>query len=157
MNLNDTSFQETANLFKSESEKLETEIYSTLEKSEKLSIPEIVQVYYQIINVTSLAQLLKQHLEDTSVSEKQKSVFTRLEKVNQLISDKFNTKLHPLVMSQLTNSIVDSINNLKSTKKEIDQKSKETIESEAKLYEKLRETMSTKEFVEQYDKGLNHD
>jgi len=56
MNLNDSSFQETANLFKSESEKLETEINSTLEKSEKLSIPEIVQLYYQIINVTSLAQ-----------------------------------------------------------------------------------------------------
>jgi hypothetical protein len=45
--------------------------------------------------------------------------------------------------------------NLKSnTGKE---KTKEIIESEAKLYEKLRMTMSTKEFVEQYDQGLSHD
>ena len=26
-----------------------------------------------------------------------------------------------------------------------------------RLYEELRKTMSTKEFVEQYDKGLSHD
>ncbi len=31
------------------------------------------------------------------------------------------------------------------------------MESEAELYEHLRQTMSTKEFVEQYDKGLSHD
>ncbi len=36
-------------------------------------------------------------------------------------------------------------------------KSKEEIENEAKKYEKLRQMMSTKEFVEQYDKGLSHD
>jgi len=38
-----------------------------------------------------------------------------------------------------------------------EQKSKETIENEAKLYEKLREIMSTKEFVKQYDSGLSND
>jgi len=36
-------------------------------------------------------------------------------------------------------------------------KSKETIENEAKLYEKLREIMSTKEFVKQYDAGISND
>jgi len=37
------------------------------------------------------------------------------------------------------------------------EKTREIIEQEAELYEKLRATMSTKEFVEQYDKGLSHD
>ena len=32
--------------------------------------------------------------------------------------------------------------------------SKEDIENQAKNFEQLREMMSTKEFVEQYDKGL---
>ena len=38
-----------------------------------------------------------------------------------------------------------------------EKKSKEDIEKEAKLYEELRQTMSTKEFVEQYEKGIFHD
>jgi hypothetical protein len=36
-------------------------------------------------------------------------------------------------------------------------KSKEKIESDAKLFEELRQKMSTKEFVEQYDHGLSND
>ena len=37
------------------------------------------------------------------------------------------------------------------------EKSKEQIESNAKLFEELRQTMSTKEFVEQYENGISHD
>ena len=39
----------------------------------------------------------------------------------------------------------------------IEGESKEIIENEAKLYEKLREIMSTKEFVKQYAAGLSDD
>jgi len=41
--------------------------------------------------------------------------------------------------------------------KESVQKSKEQIEEEAKLYKELREIMSTKEFVVQYENGLKDD
>ena len=58
-------------------------------------------------------------------------------------------------MTNITNSISEITNNLQSLNSE--QKSKETIENEAKLYEKLREIMSTKEFVKQYDSGLSND
>ena len=58
-------------------------------------------------------------------------------------------------MKHITNSISDITSNLQSINSE--QKSKETIENEAKLYEKLREIMSTKEFVKQYDAGMSHD
>jgi hypothetical protein len=58
-------------------------------------------------------------------------------------------------MKHITNSISNITSNLQSINSE--QKSNETIENEAKLYEKLREIMSTKEFVKQYDAGISHD
>jgi len=58
-------------------------------------------------------------------------------------------------MQSITNSISDTTVKLQSLNSK--QKSKETIENEAKLYEKLRELMSTKEFVKQYDSGLSND
>ena len=41
--------------------------------------------------------------------------------------------------------------------KTLKQKTKEIIENEARLYKELRELMSTKEFVEQYDSGIKDD
>ena len=58
-------------------------------------------------------------------------------------------------MKELSDSILETTKKLQSGSP--GQKSKEEIESEAKLFEELRQKMSTKEFVEQYDKGLNHD
>jgi hypothetical protein len=58
-------------------------------------------------------------------------------------------------MENLEKSIQSATQNLQSGNSE--QKSKEDIQNETKLYEELRQTMSTKEFVEQYDKGLSHD
>ncbi len=58
-------------------------------------------------------------------------------------------------MEKLVNSIQATTENLQSDSSI--QKSKDDIENEAKLYEELRQKMSTKEFVEQYDKGLSHD
>jgi hypothetical protein len=58
-------------------------------------------------------------------------------------------------MGHITNSISGITSNLQSINSE--QKSKETIENEAKLYEKLREIMSTQEFVKQYDVSLSND
>ena len=73
----------------------------------------------------------------------------------KFISEKFNSIIHPKIMKHITNSISGIASNLQSLNSE--QKSKETIENEAKLYEKLREIMSTKEFVKQYDAGMSHD
>ncbi len=145
------SIEETSNIFNVEAEKLESIINTALEKSE-LTISEIVQTYYQTMNVSSLATVLRQQLGNTN---KYNSLLSRIEETEKLISEKFDSNLHPLVMSQLTNSIANATKNLQSGN--ASEKSKDEIENEAKLYEKLRETMSTKEFVEQYDKGLSHD
>ncbi len=146
-----SSIEETSRIFKSEAEKLASVINSALAKSE-LSIPEIVQTYYQTMNVTSLATMLKQQLGD---SDEPNSLIRTIGETQKLILEKFDSNLHPSIMTQLTNSIIDVTKSLQSGNTL--EKSKTEIESEAKLYEKLRQIMSTKEFVEQYDQGLSHD
>ena len=58
-------------------------------------------------------------------------------------------------MSQLKKSIEDSRKNLKDLKTNQSKKTKNEIENQAKMYEKLRQIMSTKEFVDQYNKVLD--
>ena len=146
-----SSIEETSRIFKSETEKLASVINSALAKSE-LSIPEIVQTYYQTMNVTSLATMLKQQLGD---SDEPNYLIRTIGETQKLILEKFDSNLHPSIMTQLTNSIIDVTKSLQSGNTL--EKSKTEIESEAKLYEKLRQIMSTKEFVEQYDQGMSHD
>lgn len=160
MSSNNESFQETCNLFNSESKILQDTLENTLGKDEQLSIREIVNVYYQIMNVNSLLEFLKQQIasiEKSNLTEEQKLLLSQINNTENLISTKFDANLHPVVMSQLTNSIKNSMTSLKSAKKDIEKKSKEDIEQQAQLYDRLRELMSTKEFVDQYDKGLKHD
>jgi len=144
-------FDETSKSFISESEKLETLIDHLSQKSEKFSPNEIIPIYYQIMNVTSLMQFLKQNISNGN-SEKS-TILEKIESTETLISP-FNANLHQIILSNLTAHIQEIMTNLKSHNRK---ETKEIIESEAKLYEKLREIMSTKEFVEQYDKGLSHD
>ena len=144
-------FDETSKSFISESEKLETLIDHLSQKSEKFSPNEIIPIYYQIMNVTSLMKFLKQNISNGN-SEKS-TILEKIESTETLIST-FNANLHQIILSNLTAHIQEIMTNLKSNNRK---ETKEIIESEAKLYEKLREIMSTKEFVEQYDKGLSHD
>jgi len=137
-------------MFISESDKLEN-LINTLNPENELSVHQIVEVYYQITNVSSMITVMKQQLDQTNDS-------VSLEKIlntEKFISEFFDSVLHPKIMLSITNSISDITIKLQSLNSK--QKSKETIENEAKLYEKLRELMSTKEFVKQYDSGLSDD
>ena len=154
MSDNESYFDETSKSFISESDKLETSIVHLSQKFEKFSINEIVLIYYQIMNVNSLIQFLKQNISNKN-TEKTKTLLEKILSTENLIRNSFNTNLHPIILSHLTDYVQEIMTNLKSNKGK--QKTKEIIEQEAKLYEKLRMTMSTKEFVEQYDKGLSHD
>jgi len=150
---NESYFDETSKSFISESEKLETIITHLSQKSDKFSINEIIPIYYQIMNVTSRTQFLKQNISNNN-SGKTQTLLEKIELTKNLIST-FNTNLHRIILSNLTDQIQEIMTILKSNNEK--EKTKETIESEAKFYEKLREIMSTKEFVEQYDKGVFHD
>ncbi|KAF6249688.1 hypothetical protein HX860_00380 [Marine Group I thaumarchaeote] len=144
------SADDISSMFYDESEKLENLINNATTKSE-LSLHEIIETYFQIMNVSSMAVILKQQLQ----ADEHKILLDKIIDIERVISEKFNSSIHPQVLKKLTKSIQDSIKNLQSEDSE--QKSKEDIENEAKLYEELRQKMSTKEFVEQYDKGLSHD
>jgi len=145
-----TSVDDISSMFHDESEKLENLINNATTKSE-LSIHEIIETYFQIMNVSSMAVMLKQQLQ----TDEHKILLDKIIDIERVISEKFNSSIHPQVLEKLTKSIQDSIKNLQS--EDSKQKSKEDIENRAKLYEELRQKMSTKEFVEQYDKGLSHD
>ena len=154
MSETESYYDEISKSFISESNKLESAIDHLLQKSEKFSISEIVSIYYQIMNVTSLIQFLKQNISNNN-SEKTQTLLKKIKLSENLIETTFNTNLHSIFLSYLTDNIQKIMTNLKSNKGK--EKTKEIIEHEAKLYEKLRVAMSTKEFVEQYDKGLIHD
>ena len=152
MSLNEESFKESSSLFLSEFNILEKTISET-RNSENLDIAKIVDAYYKVINVTSLAKILKEHLENMDeLSESQQNLLNHIENSQNYIQEKFNANLHPKLLQELKNSIDSITKNLQSVS---GQKTKEQIQEEAESFKKLREIMSTREFVEQYDKGLN--
>ena len=116
----------------------------------ELPVNQIVSIYYQITNVTSMIEVMKQQIDNSDSSFHEK-----ISNAENFISKKFNSIIHPKIMANIVNSVSTITENLQSLNSE--QKSKEIIENEAKLYEKLREIMSTKEFVKQYDSGLSND
>ena len=145
--------EQSSELFDSESKKLQDTLDSIQKKSEK-TIPEIIDVYYQAIKVDSLAKVLK---EDFQTKSEHEAFLARIDKTQKYISEEFNASFHPKILTQLTDSIQKNTENLKLLAKESGKKSKETIEKEASLYKELREIMSTKEFVEQYENGIKND
>jgi len=149
------SFEESSDLFHSESNQLQDVVNSAL-KSEKLTISEMVQSYYQVMKVSSISKILKDNFQ-SSADPKHQDLVNEIHRVQKQITEKFDAKLHPLIVSQLTNSIQKHTDNIQSLDKNTGQKSKQSIETEANLYKELRELMSTKEFVEQYENGLKDD
>ena len=145
---------ETLQLFISESKKLEKIIESIPETPEK-KIPDIIKLYYQVTMVQTLAKKIKSDLKP-SASENP-NLFDEINKTEEYLREKFSKSLHPEILSELTNSIKNSTDNLKQLAQNSEHKNKETIEKEALLYKELRELMSTKEFVEQYETGIKDD
>ncbi len=59
-------------------------------------------------------------------------------------------------MSELKKSIEDFKKKLRDLKTNQNEKTTEKVENQSKMYEKLRQIMSTKEFVDQYNNGLDN-
>ena len=149
---NHSSINDTINSLVSEYNKLQDKISQMIKDYEKLKIEDIIGLYFQVINVTSFAKSLS---ENNLTIEKGSDDFKKIEKVENYIDEKFNGFLHPRLMSQLEKTIEDFKTNLKSIKAKQNSKTKNEIENQAKDFEKLRQLMSTQEFVNQYDKVLD--
>jgi hypothetical protein len=144
-----TSSDVISQMFASESQKL-TNLFDIADSKTDMNIHEIVETYYQVMNVSSMTTMLKE--QGDSEPEELLEKITQTEK---LISERFNSVIHPKIMEKLSFLIQDLTKNLQSEPS--GEKSKEQIEKDAKMFDELRRTMSTKEFVEQYETGLSND
>ncbi len=145
-----TSSSDISDMFEVESAKL-TKLIDIASSKSTMSVHEIVETYYQVMNVSSMITMLKQQLNQ----DEHKSILARIEEDEKIISTKFDSEIHPRILLTLSSSIHEITKSLQSQNS--GEKSKEQIEKESLLYETLKQKMSTKEFVEQYDQGLSHD
>ena len=144
-----TSFDAVSQMFDSESQKLSS-LFDAADSKLDMNIHEIVETYYQVMNVSSMCTMLKEHADSES-----NSLLSKIQETEKIISEKFNSIIHQKILVKMSSLIQEMTKNLQSGNS--GEKSKEQIESNAKLFEELRQTMSTKEFVEQYEKGISHD
>ena len=144
-----TSSDAISQMFDSESQKLQNLIATANSKTD-MTIHEIVETYYQVMNVSSMVTVLKEQTESEP-----NPLLSKIHETEKIISEKFDSIIHPKILAKISSSIQEMTKNLQSGNS--GEKSKEQIESDAKLFEELRQTMSTKEFVEQYEKGISHD
>jgi len=141
--------KDISQMFENESKKLES-LFDVADSKTDMSIHEIIETYYQVMNVSSMTTMLKQQADSEP-----KELMDKIQNTENLIFKRFDSILHPKIMEKLSISIQDLTKNLQSENS--GRKSKNQIEMNAKLFDELRQTMSTKEFVEQYESGLSHD
>ena len=144
-----TSPDDILQMFDTESQKLQN-LVSAADLKIDLELSEIVETYYQVMNISSMATMLKEQAKSEP-----ELLLNKIQIIEKFISEQFNSRIHPQIMEKLSISIQETTKKLQSGN--VGKKSKEEIESETKLFEELRQKMSTREFVEQYDKGLSHD
>lgn len=143
-----SSLDDISSMFQTESEKLNKLIRAAANK--ELSVHEIVETYYQVINVSSTITMLKQQpMLDGADGLKEE-----ISDMEKTIS-KFNYEMHPEILAKLTASIAEGTKSLQSQSPK--RQSQKEAEDGAAAYEELRQKMSTREFVEQYDKELSND
>ena len=139
-------------LLDSEFEKFQS-IIDSISKNSKKMIPDIVSLYFQATMVETLSKKLRQDI----VESDQQTHLEKINKIQKYVDENFSKSLHPKILSQLINSIQEYTDNLKLLGQNSEEKTKEIIENEAQLYKELRELMSTKQFVEQYESGIKND
>ena len=133
--------------FDAELGKLQSMMSGAAEPSEAA---EIVEIYHQVINVSSMCVALTQQIgRDT---EDGRALTDKIAKAQRYIAKEFDSRMHPRILERLSASVQEAVQALQSGPS---QKSPEEIKRESFLYEDLRKRMSTKEFVEQYQKGLS--
>jgi len=118
---------EISSMFDTESQKLENFLSKI---SDNMEISEIVETYYQVMNVTSMISMLKQQLN----SETHSTLLEKIDKTEQLVLGKFNTHTHPKILENLSNSIQEMTKILQLSAGE---KTKEQIENESQMFEEL--------------------
>ncbi|MDX1441012.1 MAG: hypothetical protein R3237_00960 [Nitrosopumilaceae archaeon] len=145
-----SSNDESLILFLKESEKLKKTIYHWNQNIENLSMSQIIDLYYQVINVNSLVKYSQKIYENPK-----EEINVQITNTQKIIDEEFDQNLHPKILKKIEGLVDTTKNNLKENQNQ-NSKTKEEIEKQAEKYEELRKMMSTKEFVEQYHKTINN-
>jgi len=140
--------------FISESKKMEEDISNAFMNVEELYLEDIVGLYFNMINISSIAKAIKKN-NGKIEKEIPEETLIKIQKTQNRLNEKFNETLHPLLISNLEKRIGEFKSNLK-TNTNPKSKIKNEIEDQAKKFEELRKLMSTKEFVNQYAKVLGN-
>ena len=151
MSSGNSAMDDTSDFFFRQYNELKKDVEQAIENSKKISVSQIVEIYYQVINVTSLLKSIMESNNHAGNSD----MINQIKESDQFIENKFNKELHPLVILRLKESIDNFRKQLKDNVKDKNTRTKKEIEDQAEMYEELRQVMSTKEFVEQYDRLLN--
>lgn len=156
--MKDENFTSNSNLldnFVSKSIELEEDISKALMNLEELYLEDIVGLYFNMINVSSIAKSINQNnraFENKNFEEN----LNKIKEIQSHLNEKFNETLHPMLISNLEKRIEEYKSNLKKVSINHDATTKKEIEGQAEKFEKLRQLMSTKEFVNQYTKVLGN-
>lgn len=145
--------------------KYESIIATKTKITKEPSMQEIVSLYYQVISVSSIIQalLLTQKTSSSSLSQSKQNdcdatsiplLKSHITKTQTQIIKTFDQKIHPTIITYLTQKIESYKQKLSKTKNtNITTKTdSQDSKSQTILFEELRQAMSTKEFVLQYDK-----
>ncbi len=145
-----SSNDESLKLFLKQTEELKEKLEGWTPNIEKISMTQIVELYYQVINVNSLVKYIQNLFENPN-----KEINAQITTTQNIIQEKFNKDLHPELLKKIEVLIETTKNDLKKIQSQ-NNKTKEEIENQAQKYEELRKMMSTKEFVEQYSKLIDN-
>ncbi len=146
--MSDDDPSKATRLFREEADGFERMIREVPGNVDSLDIAGIVRCYYQVMSMSSIIRALKSQSPGRGGAE----LAGQIAGIERQIRERFDCSIHPAIMSRISESADRQMASLRESR--AGGKAGEDIEDEARLFERLRETMSTKEFVEQYDKGL---
>ena len=91
-----------------EFEKLEN-LANQINSGNELLVNLIVEIYYLITNVSSMIEVMKQQIDQSDLNSLEK-----ISNAENFISEKFNSIIHPKIMTNIENSISEITKNLQS-------------------------------------------
>lgn len=156
--MNEENFPSNSDLldnFVSKSIELEEDVSKALMNLEELYLEDIVGLYFNMINLSSIAKSINHNNQEFENKNSEENL-KKIKEIQSHLNEKFNETLHPMLISNLEKRIGEYKSNLKKVSINHDSKTKKEIEDQAEKFEKLRQLMSTKEFVNQYTKVLGN-
>ncbi len=124
--------------FMNESSDFESAIRNIGDKFDSLSLVDMFTHYYKVMITSARSKAAKQ--SGAAVGK----VGKRVALVEEQILE-FNTRIHPAMFSYIKESEKRQVEALRATR---------NGSGREKLFKKLKQTMSMRNFIEQYDKGL---